>query len=130
MGLDLLVRIQTNIRHDEFGRNVWSVIQLGNLKDCWYIYHQLSDRLEDEFTNFATHTFYGETFHEILEDMQNELAKLTELSKVKEINGYQKLYLNRKIVALSFEIDKLENFIAVNNVPDNDTQDYQVHVWF
>ena len=70
------------------------------------------------------------TFHEILETMQEQLAKLTELSKIKEINGYQKHCLKRKIPALDFEIDKLENFITVNNIPNDDTQDYQVHVWW
>lgn len=130
MGLDLLVRIQTDFRTDEFGRNVWTVIELGNLRNCWDIYYQLSARLENGFTNCATHTFYGKTFHEILEAMQKQLTKLTELSEIKEINGYQKHDLKRKIATLSIEIDKLENFITANRVPNDDTQDYQVHAWW
>ena len=130
MGLDLLIRIQTDFRTDESGRNVWTVIQLGNLRNCWNIYNQLSDRLENGFNSCATHTFYGKTFHEVLEAMQDELIQVTELSKIKEINSYQKCYLEHKIAALDFEIDKLENFIAVNNVHNDDTQDYQVHAWW
>ena len=62
--------------------------------------------------------------------MQEELVRLTELSKIKEINGYQKFYQKRRIAALSSEINMLENFITTNNVPNNDTQDYQVHAWW
>lgn len=130
MALDLLVRKQTDFRTDEFGRNVWTVIELGNLRNCWNTYYQLSDRLENGFTNCATHTFYGKTFHEILETLQEQLTKLTELSKTKEINGYQRRVLKHKIEALSFEVDKLENFIAANDIPNDGSQDYQVHAWY
>lgn len=127
MGLDLIISVQSNFDKDEQGRNTYKVTQLANLRGCWVIYNQLSDRLENGFTNCATHTFYGKTFHEILKELQEEFE---ELSKIKKINGYQEYYQKRRIATLSFEVDTLENFIAANNVPNNDTQDYQVHAWW
>ena len=86
MGLDLSVRVQSDFRTDEFGRDTWTVTQLVNLRNCHNILEQLSNRLEDGFSNCATHSFYGETFHEILEYLQEELTELAELSKVKDIS--------------------------------------------
>ena len=31
---------------------------------------------------------------------------------------------------LDYNIKKLEEFITANNVPNDDTQDYQVHAWW
>ena len=35
-----------------------------------------------------------------------------------------------KYIALTDEISELEGFIETNNVPNDDTQDYQVHAWW
>ena len=126
MGLDLLVRIQSDFETDEFGRNTWTVTELTNLRKCHTILEQLSNRLDGGFSNCSTHSFYGKTFHEILEDMQEELTELTELSKVQELDNYQK----NKIANLSCEIEMLENFIAANDVPNDDTECYEVYAWW
>ena len=126
MGLDLSIRVQSNHGTDEFGRDTWTVTQLANLRNCYNILEQLSNRLEDGFSNCATYSFYGETFHEILKGLQEELTKLTELSKVKELDNYQRSIME----TFSDEVSKLEDFIATNNVPDNDTESYEVHAWW
>ena len=126
MGLDLTIRVQSDFRTDEFGRDVWTVTRIANLRGCHNILEQLSNRLDSGFANCATHSFYGETFHDILKDMQEELTELTELSKVKELTDYQK----SRMGILSDEISELEDFIETNNVPNDDTQDYQVHAWW
>ena len=126
MGLDLIILVQSDFGTDEQGRNTYKVTQLCNLRNCWVILDQLNNRLESGFSNCATYTFYGETFHGILKDMQEELTELTELSKVKELTDYQK----SRMGILSDEISELEGFIETNNVPNDDTQDYQVHAWW
>ena len=126
MGLDLSVRVQSNHGTDEFGRDTWTVTQLVNLRNCYNILEQLSNRLEDGFSNCATYSFYGETFHEILKGLQEELTELTELSKVKELDNYQRSIME----TFSDEVSKLEDFIATNNVPNNDTESYEVHAWW
>ena len=126
MGLGLSIRVQSNHGTDEFGRDTWTVTQLASLRNCYNILEQLSNRLEDGFSNCATYSFYGETFHEILKGLQEELTELIELSKVKELDNYQRSIME----ALSYEVSKLEDFIATNNVPDNDTESYEVHAWW
>ena len=126
MGLDLTISVQSDFGTDEQGRNTYKVTQLANLRNCWVTLDQLNNRLESGFSNCATHTFYGETFHAILKDMQEELTELTELSKVQELTDYQ----NSRMGILSDEISELEGFIETNNVPNDDTQDYQVHAWW
>ena len=126
MGLDLSIRVQSNHGTDEFGRDTWTVTQLANLRNCYNILEQLSNRLEDGFSNCATYSFYGETFHEILKGLQEELTELTELSKVKELDNYQRSIME----TFSDEVSKLEDFIATNNVPNNDTESYEVHAWW
>ena len=126
MGLDLTISVQSDFGTDEQGRNTYKVTQLANLRNCWVTLNELDNRLDGEFSNCATHTFYGETFHAILKDMQEELTELTELSKVQELTDYQ----NSRMGILSDEISELEGFIETNNVPNDDTQDYQVHAWW
>ena len=126
MGLDLTIRVYTDLGTDELGRYIFKVTQLANLRNCWVTLNELDNRLDGGFSNCATHTFYGETFHDILKDMQEELTELTELSKVKELTDYQQ----SRIEILSDEISELESFIETNNVPNDDTQDYQVHAWW
>ena len=126
MGLDLTISVQSDFGTDEQGRNTYKVTQLANLRNCWVTLNELVNRLDGEFSDCATHTFYGETFHEILKDMQEELTELTELSKVQELTDYQ----NSRMGILSDEISELEGFIETNNVPNDDTQDYQVHAWW
>ena len=126
MGLDLIISLQSDFDTDEQGRNTYKVTQLANLRNCWVTLNELGNRLDGEFSNCATHSFYGETFHDILKDMQEELTELTELSKVQELTDYQ----NSRMGILSNEISELEDFIETNNVPNDDTQDYQVHAWW
>ena len=123
MGLDLIISVQSDFDTDEQGRNTYKVTQLATLRNCWVTLNELGNRLDGEFSNCATHSFYGETFHDILKDMQEEL---TELSKVQELTDYQ----NSRMGILSDEISELEGFIETNNVPNDDTQDYQVHAWW
>ena len=123
MGLDLLVRVQSDFRTDEFGRDIWTVTQLCNLRKCYHILDGLANRIDGGFSNCATHSFYGETFHEILEEMNEELTELTELAKTNE-------YMESKLANYSEEVSMLENFIAQNNVPNDDTESYEVHAWW
>ena len=122
MGLDLTIRVQSDFRTDEFGRDIWTVTQIANLRRCHNILEQLSNRLESGFSNCATHTFYGETFHEILKGLQEELDELSESSTSE--------YVERKRNSREYNIKKLKEFIETNNVPNDDTQDYQVHAWW
>ena len=126
MGLDLIISLQSDFSTDEQGRNTYKVTQLDNLRNCWVTLNELNNKLDGEFSNCATHSFYGETFYDILKDMQEELTELTELSKVQELTDYQQ----SRMGILSDEISELEGFIETNNVPNDDTQDYQVHAWW
>ena len=123
MGLDLTIRVQSDFRTDEFGRDIWTVTQIANLRRCHNILEQLSNRLESGFSNCATHSFYGETFHEILNELQEELDELSESAETSE-------YVERKRNSREYNIKKLKEFIETNNVPNDDTQDYQVHAWW
>ena len=123
MGLDLTIRVQSDFRTDEFGRDIWTVTQLCNLRNCYAILGQLSNRLDGGFANCATYTFYGETFHEILKELQEELEEISE--------GTQSpAYKEQERIELKCDIKKLKEFIEINNVPNDDTQDYQVHAWW
>ena len=122
MGLDLTIRVQSDFGIDEQGRNTYKVTQLANLGNCYAILGQLSNRLEGGFANCATYTFYGETFHEILEGLQSEIEDLAE--------GITPEYKEQARAELDYNIKKLEEFIETNNVHNDDTQDYQVHAWW
>ena len=122
MGLDLTISVQSDFGTDEQGRNTYKVTQLANLRNCWVTLNELDNRLDSEFSNCATHTFYGETFHEILKELQEELDEMPENSTSE--------YIERKRSSREFNIKKLKKFIETNNVPNDDTQDYQVHAWW
>ena len=120
MGVDLTISVQSDFDTDEQGRYTYKVTQLVNLRNCYAVLNQLDNRLEFGFSNGATYTFYGETFHEILEKLQEVLAKSAETSE----------YAERERNSIECNIKKLEKFITENNVPNDDTQDYQVHAWW
>lgn len=123
MGLDLIISVQSDFGTDEQGRNTYKVTQLANLRNCWVTLNELSRKLDGGFTSCATHTFYGETFHEILKELQEELDELSEGTQSPE-------YKEQERAELDYNIKKLEEFITTNNVPNDDTQDYQVHAWW
>ena len=123
MGLDLIISLQSDFDTDEQGRNTYKVTQLANLRNCWVTLNELDNRLDGEFSNCATHTFYGETFHEILKELQEELEEISEGTQSPE-------YKEQKRAELKCDIKKLKEFIETNNVPNDDTQDYQVHAWW
>ena len=123
MGLDLTISVQSDFGTDEQGRNTYKVTQLCNLRNCYAILGQLSNRLDGGFANCATYTFYGETFHDILEDFQTELAEL-------DVEIQSPEYKEQERAELKCDIKKLKEFIETNNVPNDDTQDYQVHAWW
>ena len=122
MGLDLTIRVHSDFGIDEQGRNTYKVTQLANLGNCYAILGQLSNRLDGGFANCATYTFYGETFHEILEGLQSEIEDLAE--------GITPEYKEQARAELDYNIKKLKEFIETNNVHNDDTQDYQVHAWW
>lgn len=122
MGLDLIISVQSDFGTDEQGRYTYKVTQLANLGGCYAILNQLGNRLDSGFANCATYTFYGETFHEILEGLQSEIEDLAE--------GITPEYKEEVRAELDYNIKKLEEFITINNVPNDDTQDYQVHAWW
>lgn len=126
MEINLTIRVQSDFRTDEFGRDIWTVTQIGNLKKCNITMDKLSDRLDCGFSNGATHSFYGETFHKILDELQKELTELVELTKSKNLYFYTK----RRIEELSTETEILEDFITKNNVPNDDTECYDIHAWW
>ena len=123
MGLDLTISVQSNFGIDEQGRNTYKVTQLANLGNCYAILGQLSNRLDGGFANCATYTFYGETFHEILIELQEELEEILEGTQFPE-------YKEQARAELDYNIKKLKEFIETNNVHNDDTQDYQVHAWW
>ena len=123
MGLDLTIRVYTDLGTDELGRYIFKVTQLCNLRNCYAILGQLSNRLDGGFANCATYTFYGETFHEILKELQEELEEISEGTQSPE-------YKEQERTELKCDIKKLKEFIEINNVPNDDTQDYQVHAWW
>ena len=47
MGLDLTIRVQSDFRTDELGRDIWTVTRIANLRGCHNILEQLSNRLQD-----------------------------------------------------------------------------------
>ena len=123
MGLDLTISVQSDFDTDEQGRYTYKVTQLANLGNCYAILGQLSNRLDSGFANCATYTFYGETFHEILKELQEELEEISEGTQSPE-------YKEQERTELKCDIKKLKEFIETNNVPNDDTQDYQVHAWW
>lgn len=122
MGLDLLVRVQSDFRTDKFGRDIWTVTQLCNLRECGIILEEISNRLDGGFSNCATHSFYGETFYEILKELQEERASLDEKEPTK--------YVENRKPGLDYNIEMLEEFITQNNVPNDDTESYEIHAWW
>lgn len=122
MGLDLTVRVQSDFRTDELGRDIWTVTQLCNLRKCHHILDKLSARLDGGFSNCATYSFYGETFHKIMEEMKEERTSLDEELPTE--------YVENRKSELDYNIEMLENFIAQNNVPNDDTESYEVHAWW
>lgn len=122
MGLDLTISLQSDFDTDEQGGYTYKVTELANLEGCYAILNQLSNRLDGGFANCATYTFYGETFHEILEGLQSEIENLAE--------GITSEYKEEIKEELDYNIKELEEFITTNNVPNDDTQDYQVHAWW
>ena len=123
MGLDLTISVQSDFDTDEQSRYTYKVTQLCNLRNCYAILGQLSNRLDGGFANCATYTFYGETFHEILKELQEEFEEISEGTQSPE-------YKEQKRAELKCDIKKLKEFIETNNVPNDDTQDYQVHAWW
>ena len=123
MGLDLTISVQSDFGTDEQGRNTYKVTQLANLGNWYAILGQLSNRLDGGFANCTTYTFYGETFHEILKELQEELDELSNSAETSE-------YVERKRNSREYNIKKLKEFIETNNVHNDDTQDYQVHAWW
>lgn len=123
MELDLIISVQSDFDKDAQGRNTYKVTQLANLRNCYVVLNELDYRLDGDFTNCATHTFYGEIFHEILKGLQGELEELSEGTETSE-------YVERKRKSIEYNIEKLKEFIAVNNVSNDDTQDYEVHAWW
>ena len=123
MGLDLTISVQSDFGTDEQGRNTYKVTQLCNLRNCYAILGQLSNRLDGGFANCATYTFYGETFHDILKELQEELEEISRGAHSPEYKGQER-------AELKCDIKKLKEFIETNNVPNDDTQDYQVHAWW
>ena len=123
MGLDLTISVQSDFGADEQSRYTYKVTQLCNLRNCYTILGQLSNRLDGGFANCATYTFYGETFHEILKELQEELEEISEGTQSPE-------YKEQERTELKCDIKKLKEFIETNNVPNDDTQDYQVHAWW
>ena len=122
MGLDLTISVQSDFGKEEQGRNTYKVTQLANIRNCHAVLSQLDNRLENGFSNCATHTFYGETFHEILKELQTEIEDLAE--------GTTSEYKEQARADLNYNIKLLQEFITTNNVPNDDTQDYQVHAWW
>ena len=122
MGLDLTISVQSDFGTDEQGRNTYKVTQLANIRNCHAVLSQLDNRLENGFSNCATHTFYGEIFHEILKELQTEIEDLAE--------GTISEYKEQTRAKLNYNIKLLQEFIITNNVPNDDTQDYQVHAWW
>lgn len=115
MGLDLTVRKQSDFRTDEFNRNVWTVTELYNLRNCWKILDEFSDRVDCGFSNCSTHSFYGKVFYEILDELREELEETADENEKLDIED---------------NIEDLNNFILKNNVPNDDTENYEVHAWW
>ena len=112
MGLDLTIRTQSNFTKDEKGRNTWTVTELENLHNCWNVLEEMQNY--EDLSNCTTVSFYGKHFHEILRDMKDNVENIAE--------HQQESYKS--------EIQDLEDFITENNVPNDDTESYQVHAWW
>ena len=112
MGLDLTIRIQHNFTTDEKGRNTWQVTELANLRNCWNILEEIQNY--EDLNNCTTVSLHGEHFHEILQEMRDNLETINENEKWK----YES------------EIEDLQDFIEENNVANTTEQSYQVHAWW
>lgn len=112
MGLDLTIRKQHNFTKDEKGRNTWTVTELGNLRNCWNVLEEIQNY--EDLNNCTTVTLYGNHFHEILENMKNDVENIAEHQQEK----------------YKSEIQDLEDFLTKNEIQNDDTQDYQVHAWW
>lgn len=115
MGLDLTVRKQSDFRTDEFNRDVWTVTELCNLRNCWKILNKFSDRIYCSFSNCSTHSFCGKVFYEILDELREELRETVDENEKLNIGD---------------NIEDLNNFILENNVSNDYTENYEVHAWW
>ena len=112
MSLDLTIRKQSNFTTDEKGRNTWTVTELENLHNCWNVLEEIQNY--EDLSNCSTVSLYGKHFHEILKDMKDNVENVAK--------HQQESYKS--------EIQKLEDLITENNIPNDDTESYQVHAWW
>ena len=117
MGLDLLIREQTELKVNKEGRNTYTVTELANFRNCWSILEELSRRLEGGFQNCGTFSFDEGTFHAILKSLKEEFKE-----------GRHDLI---------HEIKYLEKFIEDNNLKalepideENYGKTFEVHAWW
>ena len=119
MGLDLIISVQSDFGIDEFGRRTHKVTQLFQIRDCYAILNRLEYISKERLGTGGSYRFFGQTFHKVLEELQINLTELANRPVCFEYKEYR-----RK--ELEYNIDKLEEFIAINEVSNDYTQAYEV----
>ena len=121
MGLDLIISEQSDFGIDEFGRYTYKVTQLFQIRDCYAILNQLEYILEDTLSIGGSYIFFGQSFHRVLEELQTQLTELPNKNFYSEYKEY-------KTKELEYSIEKLEEFIATNEISNDYTQTYEVSI--
>lgn len=121
MGLDLIISEQSDFNIDEFGRHTYKVTQLFQIRDYYAILNQLEYISEDCLSIGGSYRFFGQAFHKVLEELQIKLVELSNKTFCSEYKEYR-----RK--ELEYNIEKLEEFIATNEVSNDYIQTYEVSI--
>ena len=117
MGLDLFVRKQKDFR-TENGRQCYTVETITNLRKCHYTLDALGNYLDDYIDNCTTVSAYGKYFVGILNDLE-------ELKEQYDNEGCE-----AKSKDLAYEIKKLEDLIAEENLTEDSEDIYEIHAWW
>ena len=126
MGLDLLIREQSNGSINNKGQRTYTVTELFNLRNCWQILEKLGDRLEGGFDNCGTYSFDEGTFHAILKQLQAEKAENPTSADLNyEINRLKEFINQEHLVEQEVTEEDIENGCA-----ENYGRTFEVHAWW
>ena len=137
MGLDLFVRKQKDFR-TENGRQCYTVETITNFERCHNTLDALANYIGDYINNCTTVNAYGKYFVGILEDLKelkekydNDLENLKHNNpRLAETDIKFTERLEAKSKDLAYEIKKLEDLIAEENLTEDSEDIYEVHAWW
>lgn len=137
MGLDLFVRKQKDFR-TENGRQCYTVETITNLRKCHNTLDALSNYLDDYIDNCTTVNAYGKYFVGILNNLEELKEQYDNKSEDLRYNNPRFIETDEEFTErceakskdLAYEIEKLENLIAEENLTEDSEDIYEIHAWW